>query len=108
MSRLRVRSIRRSSAASTGIPVCTRIGCSRSPGPVAQAVAGAYLDWLADATYPIRHGVHSNTAFALAFARDYAGSCAATALGELVGAKAREWYLGDIDAPARWEPSGAD
>ncbi|TMH56062.1 MAG: DUF2891 domain-containing protein [Betaproteobacteria bacterium] len=81
---------------------------SRNLAPLAQAVAGAYLDWLPDATYPIRHGVHSNTAFALAFAHDYAGSCAATALGELVVAKAREWYLGDIDAPARWEPSGAD
>lgn len=81
---------------------------SRNLAPLAQAVADAYLDWLPDATYPIRHGVHSNTAFALAFAHDYARSCAATALGELVAAKAREWYLADADAPALWEPSGAD
>ncbi len=81
---------------------------SRNLAPLAQAVADGYLDWLPDATYPIRHGVHSNTAFALAFAHDYACSCAATALGELVAAKAREWYLADTAAPARWEPSGAD
>jgi hypothetical protein len=81
---------------------------SRNLAPLAKAVVDGYLDWLPDATYPIRHGVHSNTAFALAFAHDYARSCAATALGELVGAKAREWYLADTDAPARWEPSGAD
>jgi hypothetical protein len=80
----------------------------RNLAPLAQAVAGRYLDWLPDATYPIRHGVHANTAFALAFAHDYACSCAATALRELVEAKAREWYLADTDAPARWEPSGAD
>jgi len=81
---------------------------SRNLAPLAQAVAGAYLDWLPDATYPIRHGVHSNTAFALAFAHDYAGGSAAIALGELAAAKAREWYLADSKAPARWEPSGAD
>jgi hypothetical protein len=81
---------------------------SRNLAPLAQAVADVYIDWLPDATYPIRHGVHSNTAFALAFAHDYACSCAATALGELVAAKARKWYLADADAPALWEPSGAD
>lgn len=51
---------------------------------------------------------HSNTAFALAFAHDYALSCEAAALRELVVAKAREWYLDDTAAPAAWEPSGAD
>src|SRR5436190_2077844 len=81
---------------------------SRNLAPLARAVANGYLEWLPDATYPIRHGVHSNTVFALAFAHDYARSCAATALCELVAAKAREWYFADTDAPARWEPSGAD
>jgi hypothetical protein len=81
---------------------------SRDLAPLAQAVAGGYLDWLPDATYPIRHGVHSNTAFALAFAHDYARSCEAAALRELVAAKSREWYLADTAAPAGWEPSGAD
>jgi hypothetical protein len=81
---------------------------SRDLAPLAQAVAAGYRDWLPDATYPIRHGVHSNTAFALAFAHDYARICEAAALRELVVAKAREWYLGDTAASAAWEPSGAD
>ena len=81
---------------------------SRDLAPLAQAFAGRYLAWLADATYPIRHGVHANTAFALAFALDYAKDCDAVALRAVVEAKARAWYLGDVDAPGGWEPSGAD
>jgi len=52
--------------------------------------------------------VHANTAFALAFAFDYACRCQAAGLRAAVAAKAREWYLADRDAPAAWEPSGAD
>src|SRR5205823_2125029 len=76
--------------------------------PLASKFAERYLAWLADATYPIRHGVHSNSAFALAFALDYARSCADTHLARVVEAKALEWYSGDVAAPAAWEPSGAD
>lgn len=81
---------------------------SRDLAPLAYAVGERYLDWLAEATYPIRHGVHTNTAFALAFALDYARDCDAERLRSAVEAKARSWYLGDADAPAAWEPSGAD
>ena len=81
---------------------------SRDLAPLAYAISDRYLAWLTEATYPIRHGVHSNTAFALAFAHDYARSCDAESLRGLVAAKAREWYLEDTDAPAGWEPSGAD
>jgi hypothetical protein len=52
--------------------------------------------------------VHANTAFALAFAFDYAVSCDAGRLREAVTAKARDWYAADADAPAAWEPSGTD
>ena len=76
--------------------------------PLAKAIADRYPDWLRVATYPIRHGVHANTAFALAFAFDYATRCGAETLREVVAIKAREWYLADRDAPAAWEPSGAD
>jgi len=81
---------------------------SRDLTPLAHAFAQRYLAWLAEATYPIRHGVHTNTAFALAFALDYARDCDAASLRAAVEAKARAWYLGDVDAPAGWEPSGAD
>jgi hypothetical protein len=81
---------------------------SRDLAPLAYAFSERYVEWLADATYPIRHGVHTNTAFALAFALDYARDCDAEVLRGAAEAKARAWYLDDVDAPAAWEPSGAD
>jgi hypothetical protein len=58
------------------------------------------------ATYPVRHGVHSNTAFALVLAADWAERHDATLLGLLRDAAGR-WYSADADAQA-WEPSGED
>ena len=81
---------------------------ARNLAPLAAAITARYLDWLHVATYPIRHGVHANTAFALAFAFDYALRCGAGTLRDAVATKARAWYLADRDAPAAWEPSGAD
>lgn len=81
---------------------------SRDLAPLAYAFAERYIDYLPDATYPIRHGAHANSAFALAFALDYAASCDAATLGGVCEAKARLWYASDRDAPAAWEPSGAD
>jgi Protein of unknown function (DUF2891) len=81
---------------------------ARALAPLATAIVERYLDWLRVATYPIRHGTHANSGFALAFAFDYACHCDAAGLREAVAAKAREWYLADRDAPAAWEPSGAD
>src|SRR5271165_3195492 len=80
----------------------------RAVAPLSALIVDRYLDWLRLASYPIRHGVHANTAFALAFAFDYACRCQAAGLRAAVAAKAREWYLADRDAPAAWEPSGAD
>lgn len=76
--------------------------------PLADAIVDRYLDWLRVATYPIRHGTHANTAFALAFAFDFSCRRDAGTLREAVVAKARQWYGADGDAPAAWEPSGAD
>jgi hypothetical protein len=81
---------------------------ARNLAPLAALITARYLDWLRVATYPIRHGVHANTAFALAFAFDYAVQCDAGTLREAVATQARAWYLADHDAPAAWEPSGAD
>ncbi len=76
--------------------------------PLASAFVQRYLAYLPDASYPIRHGMHSNSAFGLAFALDFARSSDVRSLTDLCLAKARQWYLPDRDAAARWEPSGAD
>jgi hypothetical protein len=73
--------------------------------PLAAVFAERFRDFLPKAHYPIRTGVHSSTAFALALAQDYAVAAGDTALSALFTEKARAWYLADRDAPA-WEPSG--
>ncbi|MFI4949409.1 MAG: DUF2891 domain-containing protein [Caulobacterales bacterium] len=75
--------------------------------PLADAFAQRFRDFLPKAHYPIRTGVHSSTAFALALANDYARAAGDEALCALFAEKARAWYLADRDAPA-WEPSGDD
>jgi hypothetical protein len=82
-------------------------GWSVTLKPLSQAFAQRFIDYLPKATYPIRTGVHSNTAFAFALALEYAQTCHDDALANMLGKVARQWYLGDVDCPA-WEPSGED
>ncbi|HEX9517819.1 MAG TPA: DUF2891 family protein [Streptosporangiaceae bacterium] len=68
-------------------------------------------DWLPKATYPVRYGLHPNTAFALSRAIPHARSLAAagdTRLEDAIIAAATRWYGGDVGYPAAWEPSGSD
>jgi hypothetical protein len=79
--------------------------------PFADAVTGCFLNWLPKATYPVRYGVHANSAFGMARAWDYAQARAETgdaALLEAITAKAYAWFGGDTMYPAAWEPSGQD
>jgi hypothetical protein len=81
---------------------------SRDLRPLAEVVVARYLEFFPKQTYPIRTGVHANTAFGLAFAHDYARAVGDTRLKERVEERARAYFGDDPDAPARWEPSGAD
>ena len=76
--------------------------------PLADVVARRYLDFLPKQTYPIRTGVHPNTAFGLAFALDYARSVNDTRLIGLIEERARAYFGADAAVPAGWEPGGAD
>ena len=76
--------------------------------PLADAVAARYVSFFPKQLYPIRTGVHPNTAFGLALAHDYARSVRDDALRQLVEDRARHYYGQDVDAPARWEPGGSD
>src|SRR5262249_1386087 len=53
-------------------------------------------------------GVHPNTAFGLAFALDYARAVKHTKLQELIEQRSRDYFAHDVNAPATWEPGGAD
>ncbi|MGE0359849.1 MAG: DUF2891 domain-containing protein [Vicinamibacterales bacterium] len=76
--------------------------------PLTTAIVKRYLDFLPKQTYPIRTGVHPNTAFGLGFALDYAIALGDAPLKELVVARSRDYFLGDTDYPAKLEPSGSD
>ncbi|HEX2687491.1 MAG TPA: DUF2891 domain-containing protein [Kofleriaceae bacterium] len=76
--------------------------------PLTETIVLRYLTFLPKQSYPIRTGVHPNTAFGLALALDYAR---ATGHGELAGLlveRATTYYAADRDAPAAWEPGGED
>lgn len=73
--------------------------------PLADAIVQRFKAFLPKADYPVRAGVHSNTAFAMTLAHDYANAALDGALIELISRKARAWYGGDADCQA-WEPSG--
>ncbi len=93
-------------ANSCSLPEAT--GWAKSTGIVAGAVADNLMAWMPNLAYPVRHGVHSNTAFAVALCHEAFG---ALGRGEVVAAiedNARRWFAGDRDYPTRWEPSGND
>ena len=81
---------------------------ARALAPLADAFAARYVDYLPRARYPIRHGMHANSAFGLAFAIDYARAAGATVLEDACVSRALAWFAADHAAPAAWEPSGAD
>lgn len=59
-------------------------------------------------TYPVRTGVHPDTAFALGQMLDYARVIGNRELDRQIVAYARAKYAGDRDWPAAFEPSGED
>ncbi len=80
----------------------------RNLEPLAGALARQYMDFLPKQTYPIRTGVHPNTAFGLAFALDYARTLGNADLERLLVERSRAYYSNDTSYPAAWEPGGED
>lgn len=81
---------------------------SQNLRPLVDVIVAGYLDFLPKQTYPIRVGTHPNTAFGLSFAIDYARTCNNRDLVSLLTQFSRNYFLGDANAPAAWEPSGND
>lgn len=73
--------------------------------PLAGVFVDRFMGFLPKADYPVRAGVHSNTAFALCLAHEYSLTAHDVSLEALIVAKARAWYGTDADCHA-WEPSG--
>jgi hypothetical protein len=76
--------------------------------PLAEVLSKSYRNFLPKQTYPIRTGVHPNTAFGLAFALDYAKTTGDRELESLLNERSRSYFAKDIDYPGAWEPGGED
>lgn len=76
--------------------------------PLTDLVVQRHLEFLPKLVYPIRVGEHTNTAFGLAFAWDYANMIGNRELKDLIEKRAKDFYLKDRGCPLTWEPSGYD
>jgi hypothetical protein len=76
--------------------------------PLSDLINSYYIAFLPKLVYPIRVGEHTNTAFGLAFALDYARTMQNKALEDMIVARARDFYFNDKNCPESWEPSGYD
>lgn len=81
---------------------------SASLRPLEDAAAARLASWLPKLQFPVRSGEHSNTAFALGLAFDYARAVRNPSLQSLVSERIRHYYLTDARCPLHYEPSGED
>jgi hypothetical protein len=76
--------------------------------PLTDLIVQRYIEFLPKLNYPIRVGEHTNTAFALSFAYDYAVATKNEEFRTLIEKRAQDFYLKDKGCPMTWEPSGFD
>lgn len=76
--------------------------------PLTKLMVGKFQEFLPKLNYPIRVGEHTNTAFALALAHDYAVASENEEIRMLIDKRARDYYINDDDCPISWEPGGFD
>ncbi len=76
--------------------------------PLADLIASKYIEFLPKLNYPIRVGTHTNTAFGLSFAYDYALCVDNDELIAVIKQRAHDFYFYDKNGPISWEPGGED
>lgn len=76
--------------------------------PLVQLFSERMITYLETSDYPSRIGVHGNTAFSLAMMLEYARATGDHPLDSAIVAKAKEFFLEDVDCPTAYEPSGSD
>ena len=76
--------------------------------PLTDLIVFRYMDYLPKLVYPIRVGEHSNSAFGLSFAWDYAQSVQNDTFKIMIKKRAEDYFLNDKNYPLAWEPSGHD
>jgi hypothetical protein len=76
--------------------------------PLEEHAANRFRLYLPRLPYPIRSGLHNQTAFALSLVWDWAQAVGDEEMAGLAATHARRFYLSDVDAPLAYEPSGSD
>ena len=76
--------------------------------PLTDLIAERFIDFLPKLVYAIRVGEHTNTAFGMSFAHDYAVAVQDSLLQSALEQASLRFFQNDADAPILWEPSGYD
>jgi len=76
--------------------------------PLSDLLIQRYIEFMPKLNYPLRVGTHTNTAFGLSFAWDYALYSKNIALQNSIRDNALRLFKADHDCPFDWEPSGTD
>lgn len=76
--------------------------------PLTDLLCKRYIEFLPKLVYPLRVGTHTNTAFGLSLAYEYALHAENTKLKLAIDSAARRFFIKDKNCPFAWEPSGSD
>ena len=76
--------------------------------PLEELAAHRFREWLPKLSYPIRTGLHSQSAFAMGLVYDWARIRGDKEMANLIANRARHYYLRDKGVNLSFEPSGHD
>lgn len=76
--------------------------------PLTALAVSRLSEWLPRLSHPIRSGEHSQTAFAMGLALDWARTVQHGEFDRLLTSRALDFYQADRNAPVDYEPSGHD
>ena len=76
--------------------------------PLTDLVVLRMMEFIPKLNYPLRVGTHTNTAFGMSFASDYAKALNNDSLQNLLQNEAMRLFYKDENGPLKWEPSGTD
>ncbi|MDH6238318.1 DUF2891 family protein [Cryobacterium sp. CG_9.6] len=76
--------------------------------PAVDVVADLAVAWTSAAEWPVRHGLHTNSAFGLGLMLDAFRTLGHSDAAAACASAARAWFRADVAWPADWELSGQD
>ena len=76
--------------------------------PLVKLMSGKYIDYLNHLPYPMRVGVHPNTALTMSFALDYVDAVTDPAVKTAIHDAALRFFGNDKNCPTAYEPSNGD